>query len=122
MENLDKSKVIKVDSEGITFDSGIFLYSDHSQDCCEWHELTFSDLTIDDFKDLEFDLTKDDFFTKIEDFGIELNPIKGFSVKIPGHGSNNGYYGTNIDLVLRSIKDNKIYKEFDVSECQIIND
>jgi hypothetical protein len=114
---MNKLKVIKVDSDGITFDNNVRLYSTHDQDCCEHHELTFSDLTLQDFEELEFDLTNDNFFKRIEGYGIELVPIKGHSVKIPGHGSNNGYYGTNIDLVID--QNNKTYKIYDVSECQV---
>lgn len=119
MKNMNKLKVVKVDSSFITFDNGVKLYSDHDTSCCESHELTLTDLTLDDFKDLEFDLTNDNFFTRIPDYGIELNPIKGYSIKIPGHGYNNGYYGDNIDLVL-SYKDGKLYKKYDISECQVI--
>lgn len=115
-----KAKVIKI-KNGLEFDNGYKLYSEHESDCCEHHELTFSDLTLKDFEGLEFDLSKDNFFTKIPDFGIELNPIKGWSVKIPGHGYNNGYYGTNIDLIILDSKGKK-YKEYDVSECQIIQE
>lgn len=122
MQNIQSSKVVKVSSDGIKFDSGISLYSEHDQDCCEHHELTFDDLTLEDFEGLEFDLSNDNFFTKIPDFGIELNPIKGHSVKIPGHGYNNGYYGTNITMVLHDDTNNKMYKSYDVSECQVIID
>lgn len=113
------TKVKKVSSEGIVFENGILLYSNHDSDCCEHHELTFTDLTIDDFKDLKFDLSNDNFFKKIPNYGIELIPIKGYSVKIPGHGYNNGYYGTNIDLVLE-YPDFKPYKRYDITECQVI--
>ena len=114
---MENSKVIHVSSEGIKFDNDITMISQHNQDCCEWHELTFDDLTMQDFKGLSFDLTKDDFFNRIEGFGIELLPVHGHSVKIPGHGSNNGYYGSNIHLVLID-ENNKVYKSYDVSECQ----
>lgn len=114
-------KVKKVNSEGILFDNDIFLDSDHDSDCCEHHELTFNNLTIKDFEDLEFDLSNDDFFKRIPYYGIELVPIKGHSVKIPGHGYNNGYYGSNIDLVLTN-EDGKLYKKYDISECQVIKE
>jgi hypothetical protein len=52
---------------------------------------------------------------KIEDYGIELIPVHGWSVKIPGYGSNNGYYSTNLSLVLSD------GREFDITECQEIN-
>lgn len=115
---MKKLKVIKVDSDIIEFENGIKLYSHHDQDCCESHDLSMSDLTIDDFEGLEFDLTNDDFFKRIPDYGIELIPIHGHSVKIAGHGYNNGYYSDNLDLVLSNGKDfNKIYN---ITECQNI--
>ena len=118
---MNKLKVIKVSDEGIFFNNGYTMISSQEQDCCESHELTFSDLELSDFEDLEFDLTNDNFFKKIEGYGIELIPLKGHSVRIPGHGSNNGYYGTNIELVILDEKKNN-YKVFDVSECQVIDD
>jgi hypothetical protein len=78
------------------------------------------DITIDDFEDLEFDLSNDKFFNKIPDYGIELIPIKGHSVKIPGHGYNNGYYGTNLSLVIEDSEGKTT--EFDITECQVITD
>ena len=100
--------------------NGVELYSNHDSDCCESHYLSFDDLTIEDFKDLEFDLTSESFFNRIEDYGIELIPIKGYSVKVPGYGYNNGYYSSQLDLILTDKKD--FNKEFDISECQDIND
>ena len=113
MKNL---KVVRVDSDSIEFDNGVNLYSDHDQSCCESHYLSMSDLTLADFEGLEFDLTKEDFFERIEGYGIALKPINGFPVRIPGYGNNNGYYSSNIDLV---ITDNKGFRKvFDISECQ----
>ncbi len=116
---MNKVKVIKVEGNLIEFDNGLALYSNHDQECCESHELTMSDLTLKDFEGLEFDLTNDNFFKRIPDYGIELVPIEGWSVKIPGHGYNNGYYGTNLELVLSDGKE--FNKTFDISECQVID-
>lgn len=114
---LNRAKVTSV-SDGLVFDDHIMLYSDHEQDCCEVHYLSFSDLTLEDFEGLEFDLTSDSFFERIEDYGIALIPIVGHPIRIPGYGSNNGYYGSNIDLVIEV--NHKVFKRFDVSECQSI--
>lgn len=114
---MEKLKVVNVDSTGITFENGIKLTSEHSSDCCESHELTFTDITLDDFKDLEFDLTGETFFNRIKDYGIELVPISGHTVKIPGHGYNNGYYSDQLDLVLTGPG---FKKEFDITECQVV--
>lgn len=113
-------KVVKVDAESIEFENGVQLSSYHDQDCCESHYLSFGDLNISDFEGLEFDLSNDNFFKRIEDYGIELIPVTGHSIKVPGYGSNNGYYSSNLDLVL---SDNKSFnKRYDISECQVISD
>ena len=113
-----KAKVIKIDSDSIEFEGGVVLTSKHDQDCCERHYLSCSDLTMEDFDGLEFDLSTDTFFNRIEDYGIELVPIKGHSVKIPGYGSNNGYYSSNLDLILNG---EGFERTYDISECQDIN-
>ena len=117
---MKNSKVVKVESDSLEFENEVKLYSEHESDCCESHYLSLSDLTIEDFEELEFDLTNDGFFKRIEDYGIELIPTKGYSVKIPGYGSNNGYYSSNLSLVLTNGKD--FTKIFDISECQVITD
>jgi hypothetical protein len=114
---MDKLKVVKVLDEQIEFENGMILFSNHDQDCCENHYLSFKDLTIADFEGLEFDLTNDSFFKKIDDYGIELIPILGHSVKVPGYGSNNGYYSTDLQLC---ISGNGVEKEWDITECQDI--
>ena len=116
---MNKSKVVQVSSENIEFQNGLRLYSEHDQDCCELHYLDFNDLTISDFEGLEFDFTNDNFFKKIEGYGIELIPIHGHSVKIPGYGANNGDYSTELTLVLSEGKD--FIKKYNITECQEVN-
>ena len=112
MKNL---KVIKVDAESLEFNNGMKLYSHHDYSCCEEHYLSMSDLTLEDFDGLEFDLTNDDFFERIDGYGIALKPINGHPVRIPGYGSNNGYYSSNLSLI---ITDGDFFKKYDISECQ----
>ena len=116
MKNL---KVISITEECIEFQNDIKLYSEHSQDCCESHELTLSDLTMLDFEGLEFDLTSENFFKRIPDYGIELIPIHGLPVRIAGHGYNNGYYSTDLRLIIK--QGNILINEYDISECQTID-
>jgi hypothetical protein len=116
---MSKVKVIKVEDYGIVFDNGLQLHSHHSQDCCESHELYFRDLSLDDFAGLEFDLSNDKFFKRVAGYGIELIPIKGWPVRVAGHGYNNGYYSDQLDLILT---DGKYFtKTFDITECQDIS-
>jgi hypothetical protein len=112
MENL---KVIKVDSDEIEFEGGVKLYSYHWGDCCEEHYLDLTNLTLDDFDGLEFNLIGDDFFERIKDYGIALKPINGHPVRIPGYSSNNGYYSSNLELVL---KGHDFERRYDIEECQ----
>lgn len=93
------------------------LDSIHETECCESHWLDFDYVKLEEVADLEFDLTNDNFFKKIDGYGIELIPLKGYSVKIPGYGSNNGYYSSDLTLVVRD-KNGKDIKSYDVSECQ----
>lgn len=116
MKNL---KVVKISSDSLEFNNGVKLYSNHEQDCCENHYLSLDDLTISDFDGLEFDLTNDDFFERVEGFGIALKPTNGHPVRIPGYGSNNGYYSSQLDLILSGIG---FKRQYDISECQVISD
>lgn len=117
---LGYAKVTKVDDESIDFDNGVSLYSNHDTDCCENHYLSMRDLTIADFDGLEFDLAGDIFFERIDGYGIALLPVNGHPVRIPGYGSNNGYYSSHLDLVLSDGKG--FCKVFDISDCQVISD
>jgi hypothetical protein len=110
-------KVISLNDDTIHFDNGAMLYSEHVQDCCENHYLSFSDLTSDDFEDVRFDLSNDMFFKRIDGYGIELIPILGHPIRIPGYADNNGYYSSNLSLVLCDRKF-KVIKEWDISDCQ----
>lgn len=108
-------KIIKISQESIRFSDGTLLTSEHDQDCCEQHYLSLGDITMEEVEDLKFDLSNDSFFTRIPDYGISLNPIKGWPVRIPGYGSNNGYYSDNLTLQLSL---NGEVRTFDITDCQ----
>lgn len=111
---MNKLKVVSVDTEGLTFENGLTLTSEHDQDCCEHHYLSMEDITLADFEGLEFNLTGDSFFERIDGYGIALLPVNGHPVRIPGYGFNNGYYSSNMSLVLSD------GRSFDIEECQEI--
>jgi len=69
-----------------------------------------------DFEGLEFNLTNDQFFRRIEGYGIELIPIRGFSVRVAGYGYNNGYYSSDLELVLTH--EGKTKRSYDITKCQ----
>lgn len=114
---IERTKVIRVCSESIEFNCGYVLTYLHNQDCCENHYLSFDYVTLSDFDGLYFNLSNNNFFNKIESYGIELIPLNGFSVKIPGYSDNNGYYSDNLFLILLNEKGEKI-REIDITECQ----
>lgn len=113
------SKVIEVREESVVFDDGYELSSNHDQDCCERHWLSFNNMSLEDFDGLEFDLSGDSFFERVPYFGIRLIPTNGHPVGVPGYGSNNGYYSSQLDLVLS--KKGKATRYFDISDCQEID-
>ena len=115
-----KVKVVKVSSDELVFDNDVVLFSEHEQNCCENHYLSFNDLTLADFEGLEFDLDSDSFFERVEDYGIRLIPLNGHPVAIPGYGSNNGYYSSNLSLCLCG--GGGFEKTFDITSCQVIRD
>ena len=112
------SRVIAVNN-GIEFDDGHLLYDYHEQDCCEQHFLDFSNLSVEDFKGMDFDLSGE-FFERVPDYGIRLIATNGMAVPIPGYGSNNGYYSSNLSLVLS--KGREEVARYDITECQEYED
>ena len=111
--------VKEIGKETIVFSDGSSIASNHDSDCCEHHYLGMDDLTMEDFEGLEFDLTNDRFFNRIPDYGIELVPYVGRSVRIPGYGYNNGYYSDQLELVLKTGDKISI---FNITDCQVISE
>lgn len=105
-------------SDVIYFQDGTQLSSEHYHNCCESHYLDFSELQDSEFEGLEFDFSNKNFFRKINGYGIELIPVNGHPIRIPGYGWNNGYYSDELILVL--YKDGKTIFREDISECQVV--
>lgn len=109
--------VVKVD-DGLVFDDGTQLFSSHENDCCEHHYLCFEHIKLEDFAGLAFDLTGDQFFERVKDYGIRLLPVNGAAISIPGYGYNNGYYSSELTLVLHRDRNTTT---FDITDCQVID-
>lgn len=122
MDNIKLSnvKVVSIKNDIITFDNGAMLYSEHEQSCCESHYLSMKDLVLADFEGLEFNISNDKFFERIKGYGIALIPLNGHPVRIPGYGYNNGFYSSNLALVLEFSNGSR--REYDVTYCQDISD
>jgi len=113
--------VVNIDiPEGIIyFNNGIRLKDFHVQDCCESHYWDLNHLNLDDFRGLTFDLSTDDFFERIKDYGIQLIANNDIKISIPCYGYNNGYYSSYLSF--RIVNDlGHILKEFDITDSQKI--
>lgn len=110
------TKIKGVIGDEILFDDGTRLISDHYQECCESHYLWFGDIKEDDYEGLEFDLSTDDFFERIEGYGIALKSLNGHPLRIPGYANNNGYYSSHLTLVIKLPSGDQ--REYDITECQ----
>lgn len=115
--DLTHLKVVGLEDEAIIFHNGVRLQSFHEVSCCEYHYLSFDELTFSDFDKLEFDLTSDKFFERIPNFGIKLIPIAGQSISIPGYGQNNGEYSENLHLQVIGPQLEVLF-DYDITECQ----
>lgn len=107
------------DEKEILFSDGSRLYSYHSTTCCENHYLCFDGISVEDFDGAVFDLSNDMFFSRIPAYGIQLNPLNGYSIRIPGYGSNNGYYSEHLSLILISPESEPKY--YDITDCQVVS-
>jgi len=110
-------KIIKINQYSIKFTNNLELCSSHEQACCEEHYLDFSGIDIEDVRNLEFDLNSDDFFEKVEGYGIRLLPKNGLPLSIPGYSDNNGCYSDDLLLEL-TLNGNNVLKKFDITNCQ----
>lgn len=116
------ARIINLSGDTIKFDDGHTIYTKHDQDCGEIHEIDTSGIDLSEVKDMEFDLSLpfDKLVEKVESYGIRLKSINSHPLNIPAYGYNNGYYSTDIDLILN--KDGVTIWSVDISECQNITD
>lgn len=112
------SKIKRINEESLEFDNGFVLQSEHESNCCEYHWLDFSILEIyNDIYEQEFDVENGIKFKEVEGMGILLYDENGNKYLVNGYGRNNGWYSSNITLVLYNGK-GKVVKEYDVTKCQ----
>ena len=103
--------------DGIEFSDGSHLFSHHQEDCCEYHYADFNYVSLEDFEGMLFDTSSLDFIIPVPEYGFRMKAVCGQEVSVPCYGENNGYYSTNLTLVLS--KDGK-QQHLDISDCQEI--
>lgn len=108
------SKIVKVSDSGLELDCGTRIYDYHPQDCCEQHYLDWSAVDPSDLVGKEIHL--DDFFERVDGYGIRIKVVGDHPVAVAGYGDNNGYYSSEILLVVD--KPGLTPVEYDISECQ----
>lgn len=74
-----------------------------------------------DFDGLEFNLDTNNFFERVDGYGIRLLPLNGHPISVAGYGYNNGYYSSHLDLTLINA-DKKFIKTYNITECQTIQE
>ena len=121
-------KITKICEEKIEFDNGTTMSSHHKQDCCEWHWANFETLasynlnpktgeTID-IKDIEFPDNIHRNIKLIPGEGFNMIAKDGSRYFVPCYGENNGYYSTNLKLLIH--REWKKDVEIDLTQCQSI--
>jgi hypothetical protein len=109
-------RIIIVNDESIVFDNGSVLESFHDQDCCESHYVDFSSILGQGWEDADFpehlsdmvafsdeEVRKDEYSETWYSFVI-LKDKQGIKYTLNIYNSNNGYYGTDVSLILTNDK------------------
>lgn len=111
-------KIVEINDEEIKFNNGYILYYYHSQDCCEHVYADFEVLksynlstktgkTIN-IKDIDFEENLQNLVEGINEAGFNMISKIGEKFFVPCYNQQNGYYGSDLDLILYK---NKNYKE-----------
>lgn len=97
-------KAVKITNGGVSFDDGSSITDYHNQDCCEqvyadWEQI-------------------DDLFTSQDFESISIEQVEGNGFKINGffvpcYNNQNGYYSSDLALIIISTDGKKI--EIDIS-------
>lgn len=119
MEKVTITAIVEHNEDyALIFSDGSKLYSEHKTECCEFHYLDLTSIDLNEVEKLNFDLSGDDFFNRIPEYGIELLPLNGHPIRIPGYGENSGNYDEDLSLVLD--RGNGDIRRYDVEDCQTI--
>lgn len=116
-------KIIEIKEDKIIFDNGYELESYHEQDCCEhvyadfeilkdYNVSTKTGKTIN-IKDIDFEEHLEYLIQGIENEGFNMISKIEEKFFIPCYNSQNGYYSSELELIL---KRGKVKEVMDISE------
>ena len=117
-------KIKEINEEKIVFDNGYELEYYHEQDCCEhvyadfevlkdYNVSTKTGKTIN-IKDIDFKETLVGLIDGIKEQGFNMISKIEEKFFIPCYNSQNGYYSSNLRLILNKEKGKEI---MDISDC-----
>ena len=117
-------KILYITDEKIIFDNGYILKYYHQQDCCENVYADFEILNTYNLstktgkeiniKEIDFEEDIPHLIEGIKDTGFNMISKIGEKFFIPCYNEQNGYYGSDLELIL--IKNDDIYESFNISE------
>jgi hypothetical protein len=118
-------KLKTVQEEYIIFDNGTTVTTEHFQECCESHYADFSVLyhyNVDtktgktiQMNQVEFPEDLINSIVLVKDMGFNLIAKNGSVFFIPCYADNNGYYNSDLTLV---ICNNEKTQTLDIQDCQ----
>ena len=107
-------KIKKINTDTIIFNNGMILGSVHEQDCCESHYADFESLFGQGWEKKEFPESLSELIVKSkiekefdDEYGeswksfFQIKDKEGNKYTLTIYNANNGYYGTDVTLVLK---------------------
>ena len=114
-------KIKKITDEGIIFNNGYKLEHYHDQDCCEhvyadWEILKTYNVSLKtgekiNIKNIDFKQTIKTLINPVPNAGFNLVSKEGEKFFVPCYNEQNGYYSSNLTLILTSVS------ELNISDC-----
>lgn len=110
-------RIKHVYDDGLIFDNGAVLESFHDQDCCESHYVDFTSIIGQGWEDKDFPEHLSELIAESEipdeytgDYGdvwdsfFQIKDKQGNKYTLTIYNSNNGYYSSNVQLILTNDK------------------
>ena len=104
------------DSDSLLLENGYKLQTEHETECIENHWLAWGSIKDEGYEGKLFDISSfESLIEPVIDAGVRLKASDGSFFFVPGYNSNNGYYGSDLELKLLDNKDRSIWSK-DISE------